>query len=334
MSENIKKVNLQKTDNKVVSGQNKSLDIGSVKKVSDNSNWEMMSFIDDVAGFFGKGPYSIENGYELLRRNKIDYSKDDIKSVEKCGADGENIKVIMKNGEEFLFAGDGDDYTLEKIELSNGIVIHMNISDNMKKIAKEEGPINDDVDIKGYANIEVNGESVPVYWVDDISSSFEVFKKHVQNVKDAFDKIPNNVKDKILEGYDFKGFYVGGYYSQHENPGYFNGFAHDNEYVYIETCGANYETIIHEIGHILDFSIGNGTSYYSSRDYRAEKYYRKYKDSMKELIPDNSGYHRTGPINDKEFFACLFEMYLERPDEVSQLFPELYDYMDNIVKSV
>ena len=334
--------NLSKNLNFNISNSNniKNSEIKTINTDDKNAYIEKNSYTNDVLEniieLFGFDKPTIDDGHELLRDNSIWYSKDEIKSVEKRGPNNENIIVIMNNGEEFVFVpnSDGDGYILNNIILSDGTSISCALPESRQQEIRELAEIDDEVPIKGWASIEIDGHQTYVYWVGDASCDFEVFKAQVGNVKKALDRMPNNVLEQIFSNNNFKGFFVGAYYSSSYSENDYNAFAFQDNYIYINTHqNASYETILHELGHIYDFTIGDGNIHYSVSSSTINQYYSKYGEVIKDLIPTNSGYHFTGPTNSTEFFACVFQIYLVKPEELKQLVPELYIFMDGLVKN-
>ena len=89
---------------------------------SNNNDTEFFdSFGDDVLDFFGSNNITKGSALEVLEEERLDFfDKGDIEEAIKCGVNGENIKVILKNGESFLFVPDGDSYKLSSYSNNSG----------------------------------------------------------------------------------------------------------------------------------------------------------------------------------------------------------------------
>ena len=88
---------------------------------NDNDIEFFDSFGDDVLDFFGSNNITKGSALEVLEEERLDFfDKGDIEEAIKCGVNGENIKVILKNGESFLFVPDGDSYKLSSYSNNSG----------------------------------------------------------------------------------------------------------------------------------------------------------------------------------------------------------------------
>ena len=300
----------------------------ALKTNVEESKPELVNWVDDALDFIAKliAPFS-------------PFSLMDV-SIKRCGPDNENVLVTRGNGDKCYFIPDGNSFKLSHIILSDGTTIHCDLSDS-EKAKYNDSRINDDVDIRGYTTIEVNGHSTKVFWVGDETTDLDAFKKHLNNIKQGLDEIPSNVLKKVIDDGNFNGFYICDSKSASSSGGGWSGFYdQDTNAIYIDSSfsllysDADYETVIHEFGHAFDFALGNGESK-ASADFNDDniiaKNWEDNGDIMKELIPTSSGYHTNGPTNLWEFFACAFQIYVKYPDELEELLPDVYEYIKDIV---
>lgn len=94
----------------------------SITKLNSNAETEIIdSFGDDVLEFFGSNNITKGSALEVLEEERLDFfDKGDIDEAYRCGVNGENIKVILKNGESFQFVPDGDSYKLSSYSNNSG----------------------------------------------------------------------------------------------------------------------------------------------------------------------------------------------------------------------
>lgn len=107
------------------------------------------------------------------------------------------------------------------------------------------------------------------------------------------------------------------------------------------------ETVIHEMGHYVDFSDWDVTGMLYSEENRVfRKWYRKIKreendgkeweydsdDILKDIT--NIYYRPYSFTTGGEFFADSFYFYIAYPDELKEKYPEVYDYLDKCTKSL
>gem|GEM_PF-4043613 len=93
---------------------------------------------------------------------------------------------------------------------------------------------------------------------------------------------------------------------------------------------ANQQNAVHEFGHFVDYTYSNGTYLSSNSDFQAlfEKYKSTYKESGSGA---NAGYATSQAT---EFFATTFKDYLLYGSKLKAQAPEVYAYMDNLLKTV
>lgn len=82
------------------------------------------SFGDAIYDAFGSNKITKGTAMEILKDERfLFFEKDEIEEAIKCGQNNENVKITLKNGDEFLFVPDGMDYKLSTYT-SNGNTVH------------------------------------------------------------------------------------------------------------------------------------------------------------------------------------------------------------------
>ena len=96
------------------------------------------------------------------------------------------------------------------------------------------------------------------------SVSLDDFKNQIQTVQTVLDNYPSNIIKYLFNNFDFKGFFVG--YEAYENAHVnllevitYAAYAQSNEYIYINNDWNSPSTITHELAHILDAKLANGS---------------------------------------------------------------------------
>lgn len=164
------------------------------------------SFGDAIYDAFGSNKITKGTAIEILEDEKLNFiEKDEIEEAIKCGPDSENIKITLKNGDEFLFVPDGTDYKLSTYT-SNGNTVHFSnglygLWDNVRG----GNGIGTRLEI---ANISLYGNSLMIELVDGVQifyntsknneiTSFGLNNKYysVDEIKRAIDTL----KESLLE---------------------------------------------------------------------------------------------------------------------------------------
>lgn len=278
---------------------------------------------------------------------------DDIESITDCGSNGENKKIVINlvgryyggyeeefdKVEVFLTKENGE-YIVSSIKFSDGTTIQCNLSESRKQKIRDSIGLSEDVEIKGYSVLGIKGQRVPVYWNVD---SLRGFKSFLDGVKEALNLYPSSALNRVLDSGHFKGIFYGTHrdapdgMDKDEN---WAAFALKDEYIYYNAgAGLEFSThyITHEFAHLLDRAMGpNGvTSRFSVEDVKFKKIYEKYKKQFQQAFDDRIGYNSYSfpegiPIVE-EFFAEVVSIYLQYPEELESLFPDLYEYVDDIM---
>ena len=291
-----------------------------------------------------------------IRINSTDIDKIDI-------TDTNNIHIILNDGTNISLYGSHsaqyvDGYRVRVYRDGQQFYIMsdggIKLDDDVQKQIKEGTFIKDDTQIKGFETITVNGHKINIFWVGD-DVEYYVFQERVKDVEEQLSKyFPPEVLECILESGNFKGFYVGTNNDVNSGQAFwkYQAVAISDEYVYINSGllgSLNAETthtyLIHELGHIFDVKIG--ADYLESKGVIVEKIrysscaeelgdlYKKYKKKLQKYTW--KGYNRilfpNGIPSATEFFAELFTVYCIRPDELKESFPELYEYINKLIKN-
>lgn len=291
-----------------------------------------------VSGVFNFDSLTNDYGYNLLAKNGISVNRADIQSVDII-SDSYSIVVTLKNGDKFLFAYNGYSYVLSSISLADGTIIYCNIPYDQEYAIKDIAGIQSDVDIKGYVTIEIEGHKTNVYWVGD-DVPFNKFKEELEAIKSALDSYPSEVIDYIFEKSDFKGFFIGTFdsidnYDSAEDASVI-AFASKKGYIFINTKHPSFnvtDVIVHELGHIMDFALSDEDSCLcSDDDLLLQTYFDRYKKIIQQI--DLTGYSSAdfpeGVPSTAEFFAQIIVAYLEHPDDLLALIPEVYYYVEDL----
>ena len=236
---------------------------------------------------------------------------------------------VFKSGQQFYLMSDGE----------------IILDDSIQEQIKEGTEIKEDIKIKGFETITVNGHKVNIFWVGD-DVPYYTFQEMVKDVKEQLSKyISPELLENILESEDFKGFFVGTNSSIDSglHTWDYQALAISDEYIYINAglLGALNAAvtdiyIVHEFGHIFDATNKRYSLNRYSSDERFQELYVEYKQKLQKFTW--KGYNRImypgGIPNETEFFAELFTIYCAKPEDLKEAFPELYDYMEELIESI
>ena len=311
-----------------------------------------MPILDDIHDFFlpnsndaqlRKMNMSIEELGKLIDLESL--REDQIVSITDCGPDGKNKKVQIKtgnteNGTEFecLLVYENGEYKLSSITTKDGKTINCNLSENQIKRLRKEFDIPDDVEIVGVHYIKINGTTKEIVMLKGADSS--LIDLYLEAIYSAIDTYPPSAIDKIFSCPDFYGFVFGPSYKELDSL--YNAYAHGKNYIFLTPTiplkmlfnNNSYDTIVHEIAHILDaVQAPNGFNYNSRSSQEIKDLYEKYKKIIVEF--STGGYQGYEEIpNVIEFFAKSTTMYLLSPDELKEFMPEVYEYLDEFYKNI
>ena len=262
-----------------------------------------------------------------LQNDDFNYSLSDVADY-GLNSSGQ-VVIRMQSGESLLFSKEDD--SLVSIGLSDGTEIHCTLSDAEEaQLSRMVEGVSITDQIKGYVDVDVNGYKTRVYWMNDSKTGLTEFKNHLDSINYAIDRIPGPILNECMRGNggEFKGFFVG--------PTDLPICAvtpDEGNYIYIKVDSNNsYRTIVHELGHVFDSSIG-GDHHVSDTSHWINNFYEEYGEVMSSLAPTNSIYHTKGIPNVHEFFACIFEAYIDTPHDLEELIPEVYYKLNRWFKS-
>lgn len=98
------------------------------------------------------------------------------------------------------------------------------------------------------------------------------------------------------------------------------------------------EVLLHELGHMIDYSYKTMQNYYpvsdTARFKRIANKENSYVDFINELTQDRKSSYYKYCTSNKEYFAESFVKYVLRPDELKIEWPKTYEFIDNYVKSL
>lgn len=202
-----------------------------------------------------------------------------------------------------------------------------------------------DYDIIGGAFVNINGKNTPVYWIssgDQNDKSINSFVNNTIIIEEQMKKYPSNAIDKVHKFGSFSGFLVGPHFCEEDS---WAGYASNTGkyiYIYEDANVSKNSTVIHEFTHVLDATKGlnHPFLYFSDLDPKISKLYKENRQSIQdhpELYCNgycsNERYPKGVP-NKHEFLATLAQLYITRPDDLKELLPECYEYMDEFFKNM
>ncbi len=276
---------------------------------------------------------------------------DDIESITDCGSNGENKKIVINlvdryyggyeeefdKVEVFLTKENGE-YIVSSIKFSDGTTIQCNLSESRKQKIRDSISLSEDVEINGYSVLGIKGQRVPVYWNNHYLRGFKDF---LDDVKEALNLYPSNALNRVLDSGHFKGIFFGHHRDAPDGMDKdetWAAFAHKDEYIYYNVGGGiSIQTILHEFAHTLDYAIEPVVinSHFTQHDVKFKNLYKKYKKQFQQAFDDRIGYNSysypEGIPYVEEFFADVVPIYLQYPEELESLFPDLYEYVDDIM---
>ena len=245
------------------------------------------------------------------------------------------VKVKDDQGKIYYCVISNND-VLQQVIFPDGGVLQCELTNERKNQIRGLINLNSNVDIFGYQTINIDGKSVNFYITEDMS--IKNIYDQSSRIKNSIKLFPEYTKNLFLSNPDFIGFFIG---AKENVPNLtveidnWAAFASENEYIYIDSAGdINITVIEHEMGHIIDYILGNNTYHTSNPEFLA--LYDKYKASIITAFGEFGGY---GPFsgfsempNERELFAKATVLYINTPDELRATMPDLYDYMDKALR--
>ena len=265
-----------------------------------------------------------------------------IESIENVNTDTEyileshtsNFKRIndKKNKTNYLIK---DGITYSKIEHKTS----QEELDNMKRIIN----FKDDSDIKinGCAEVYIKGKKMNVYQLGDISD--ETFLEQIEDINNILNDFPENAYKTIISNNNFKGFvclsddYIDSSNSDYAKKGLmFAGLCFSDNYIALNNKNnkmCSDATTTHELCHLFDFCNRSNNNFCVTCQQEFIDLYNEYKIKIQPSINAGYGdpnYYPEGVPNLDEFFAVTGELYINDPDTLSTLFPDIYNYLDEV----
>ena len=225
------------------------------------------------------------------------------------------------------------------------------IEEGSKQFIRKKYLIKDDFDIVGGAFADINGKNTPVYWIsngDQNDNSISSFVNYTMIIDEQMKKYPSNAIDKVHKFGSFSAFLIGPHNATipGSTDNNWAGFTMSTgSYIYIDEDEYDFvknSLVIHEFTHALDATMGLSFPflYFSDHDPKMSKLFKKYRITIQD-IPELhcNGYcsnemYPKGVPNKTEFFATLSELYITRPEDLKELLPECYEYMDEFYKNM
>ena len=271
----------------------------------------------------------IKDGYAIDTKNGITYNY----KLEKLQR---FKKIYNEKTKTFIETNEIEEYYKYIISSINNnddfLQFHNNLEDTdeyVKNFIKLY--CQDDIKINGYTTHTVSTkDGLKTYKVFYLGSTKQIdeFLYTAEHIYNTLDIYPENIKNYIGNS-KFEGFI---YTTPDDinNIGTWSGFAHCDKFVCLHN--PSYVTVFHEMGHIIDCSIGSSDSlqsYNSYYDQELSSLYEKHKKNLQKL--ENVRYKNEGGIPNKlEFFAELSNVYFTQNKELKVLLPDCYNYIKNI----
>ena len=246
-------------------------------------------------------------------------------------------EVLAKDpyGRIFNYTIDSND-VLQKIEYSDDIILQCGLSNEQKSQIRGLINLDDNIEIIGYQTINIDGKNVNFYVTGD-TSLYQIYDASL-NIQKSINSLPDYTKNLFLNNPDFKGFFIGSLEESpyRGSPDSENGFvtlayAHGSKYIFlnnnIKRC-VKIDNIEHEMGHTIDHILDSNYSY-SENSFGFKFLYEMYKKPIIDAFGSLGGYGGYEEMPDEaEFFAKAVAIYLNRPDDLKILMPDLYKSID------
>ena len=301
-------------------------------------NFDSIDFVLKIMDMFGTlgpsilGEIGSDSVLSLFTKNKIEFdSSEDIKEVIRVGKNKENFKVVLDNGEQYIF---DSDYRIIGIYKDNySIFYDYDVRETQKDVIREKLGLDDSTQVNFIATTTIKGENIQYYSVGDSDISNDVnfpinFSEQYQKFsKQALAEISKSlfgifIGNREISPYQPSGGSYGAYAMSSNDFG--------DKYIYVpseensQSDYYKYNTPLHEMAHIIHSSmdIDNQT---------LKSLFDQYKTILPSLnqscYTDDLGYEETPNI--KEFFADSITNYYLNPVQLKRYTPEVYTFIDN-----
>ena len=297
---------------------------------------------------------------------KYGFSEEAAQNITGKGNRNGDIVLTSQDGNKLIFKKNGPEYIFDSIIKANNDTIPIQDANREKNgfdakfflTTNEQNKIKWTINAKettrinGYVELDIKGNKTKIYWVGDLS--YDKFMERAELIKEAMEVYPEAIINTVFND-EFNGFFIGGRYDtnfieQHdftkEQAESLAGFVDYRRFVYLcgdaEAKDFYKSTIIHEFAHLLDYALGRNNydeSYItnSGEDKEIKDLYQKYKKILQPIVEggyNNEKIYPDGIPNEEEFFAESIEIYLTRPDELKKTVPEVYEYIEKMIKDI
>lgn len=264
---------------------------------------------------------------------------------------GNKTKIsIMENGEIFI-SDETDNYNKKTSlnELANSrLTYSLEGKQEIESKIKKKMFIKKDAAVKAVTFLKVNGQEIKVFWIgDDMSEGHYI--SDINRIEKQLSCYPTNVLNYVVTKNKFVGIGAGTresnrYLSKHIDDNIL-GFS-DGDMIYLphNRSYGDESTVQHEFAHVLDRQLDKTPLdlhlNYSETNKDMLKLYKKYKKTIQKMSSlETNGYTNEdifpkGVPNVREFFATTVELYFNKPDDLEQLLPDVYDYIDDLFKNI
>ena len=293
---------------------------------------------------------------------KYGFSEEAAQNISGKGNRNGDIILTSQDGNKLIFKKNGQEYVFDSIIKANNDTIPIQDANREKNgfdakfflTTNEQNKIKWTINAKettrinGYVELDIKGNKTKIYWVGDLS--YDKFMERAELIKEAMEVYPEAILNTVFKD-EFNGFFIGDKYDLDEDYSELEqerlaGFVDYRRFVYM--CGDAEDkdfyksTIIHEFAHVLDYALGKKNyddefTFYSGEDKEINDLYQKYKKIIQPIV--EGGYNDEklfpdGVPNAQEFFAESMEIYLTRPDELKKTVPEVYEYIEKMIKDI
>lgn len=301
-------------------------------------NFDSVDFVLKIMDMFGTigpsilGEIGSASVLSLFTENNIEFdSLEDIKEVIRVGNNKENFKVVLDNGEQYIF--DSDHRIIGIYKDNYSIFYNYDVRETQKDVIREKLGLDDNTKVNFVATTTIKGENIQYYSVGDSNISNDV--NFPINFSEQYQKFSKSVLAQISKS--LFGIFIGNRDISSYQPlnGRYGAYANSDtdfgeKYIYIPSEENSqrdyykYNTPLHEMAHIIHSSIDIDNQTLMSL-------FNQYKTILPSLnqscYNDDSGYEETPNI--KEFFADSITNYYLNPAQLKRYIPEVYNFIDN-----
>ena len=276
---------------------------------------------------------TIDIAFELLTKNLILKAREDIKSI-NSNEDNTKLEIQTKDGTVYNYKLKDNDYVLTTLKMSNGTVTHFDedFAEINQILSWEIAAIKMDSEIKAHTKIKINGKTINIYATSGKGSIINNYEEALDGILAAFSSYPKGILDQLLSS-GFDTIIVGPQSETYGPDSNWSALTYGDDYMFLENTTKNVrEVLIHELAHVLDSSIVNGNGHYTDKSKEVKRLYKKYGKMIQQIKIGgySSDEFPEGPPNVNEFFAKAITQYIECPEELEMLVPELYEYIEEM----